>query len=119
MGLGYAEQHKPTPSQLGDVAAIRGRGLGARGRREDTRKMTAGRVTSTAALESQKRKAESLGRGLKEPADVIFGREIAGKVGKSKKVVIGKTCHFSQVWSEMVVFCPLFRFSLFMYLLKW
>ena len=50
-----------------------------------------GRGANTATLESCKRKCDSQGRGLTEPADVRIGREIAGKVGNSKKVVIEQT----------------------------
>lgn len=51
--------------------------------------MTAGCVTSTAASESRKRKRSGLGRGSAEPIDVRIGREVAGMVGNSKKVVLG------------------------------
>lgn len=37
-----------------------------------------------------------------EPADVRIGMEVAGAVGNRKKVVIGKTRRFGQVWTEMV-----------------
>ena len=69
--------------------------------------MTAGRGTNTVAMESQKRKLSSWGCGPAEPANVQIGREIAGKVGNSKKVMIGQTRRFGQVWAEMVVlyFC--------------
>ena len=43
------------------------------------------------------------GRGTAEPTGIRIGREIAGKVGNSKKVVIRQTRRFSQVWTEMVV----------------
>ena len=66
----------------------------ARGRRARERKVTAGRGTSTAAMESRKRKLGGRGRGPVEPADVWIGREIAGKVGNSKKVMIRQTRRF-------------------------
>jgi hypothetical protein len=47
-----------------------------------------GHGTNTTAMESQKQKLNDRGRGPAEPADVRIGREIAGKVGNSKKVVI-------------------------------
>ena len=37
------------------------------------------------------------GCDLVEPADVRIGREIAGKVGNSKKVMIRQTHQFGQV----------------------
>ena len=55
-------------------------------------------------MESRKRKLGGRGRGPVEPADVWIGREIAGKVGNSKKVMIGQTRRFGQVWTKMVVF---------------
>ena len=66
----------------------------------------AGHVSGTAAMESRKQKLSGRGRGLAEPADVRLGREIVGKVGNSKKVVLGQTRRFSQVWTEMVVPLP-------------
>jgi hypothetical protein len=59
--------------------------------------MTAGREMSMAAMESHKRKLSGRGRGLVEPADVRIGREIVGKVGNSKKVMIRQTHRFGQV----------------------
>ena len=38
-----------------------------------------------------------------EPTDMQIGREIAGKVSNSKKVMIGQTRRFGKVWTEMVV----------------
>ena len=73
--------------------------------------MTAGCGTNTAAMESRKRKLSDQGRGPTEPADVRIGREIAGKVGNSTKVVIGQTRRFGQVWAEMVVLCLLYIFA--------
>ena len=43
---------------------------------------------NTVALESRKRKCGGRGRGAAETADIRIGREIAGKVGNSKRVVI-------------------------------
>ena len=67
--------------------------------------MTAGRGTNIAAMESHKRKLSGRGRGPVEPADVQIGRDIVGKVGNSKKAMIGQTRRFGQVWTEMVVIC--------------
>jgi hypothetical protein len=53
-------------------------------------------------MESHKRKLDGRGRSFTEPADVRIGREIAGKVGNRKKIVIGQTHRFGQVWTEMV-----------------
>jgi hypothetical protein len=58
--------------------------------------VTPGRGTNTAAL-SRKRKLSDRGRGLTEPADVQIERDIARKVGNSKKVMIGQTRRFGQV----------------------
>jgi hypothetical protein len=55
-------------------------------------------------MESHKRKLSGQGRGLVEPADMRIGREIVGKLGNSKKVMIKQTRRFGQVWTEMVVF---------------
>ena len=77
--------------------------------------MTAGRVLGTATIESHKRKLNGRGQGLAEPADVRLGREIVGKVGNSKKVVLEQTRHFSQVWTKMVVPLPT-PFSFFFFL---
>jgi hypothetical protein len=55
-----------------------------------------GHETNTAAL-SHKQELSGRGRGLAEPADVRIEREIAGKVGNSKKVMIGQTRQFGQV----------------------
>ena len=57
-------------------------------------------------MESRKQKLSGRGQGPVEPADVRFGREIAGKVGNSKKLVLGQTRHFGQVWTKMVVPLP-------------
>ena len=65
--------------------------------------MTVEHGTNTAVMESRKQKLSGRGRGLTEPADVRIEREIAGKVGNSKEVVIGQTHRFGQVWIEMVV----------------
>ena len=91
MGLCHADRSGPSTSLPADDAAPRGRGQRTHGRRGRARKVTAGRGTSTAAMESRKRKLGGRGRGPVEPADVRIGREIAGKVGKSKKVMIGQT----------------------------
>jgi len=56
--------------------------------------MTAGRVLGTATIESHKRKLNGRGQGLAEPADVHLRREIAGKVGNSKNVVLRQTRAF-------------------------
>jgi hypothetical protein len=40
-------------------------------------------------MESRKQKLGGQGRFIAELADVRIGREIAGKVGNSKKVMIG------------------------------
>jgi hypothetical protein len=69
-------------------------------------------MAKTADLESQKRKAGRHGGGPSEPSDVAFGRWIAGKVDNSKKVVLGETLRFGQVWTKMVVFSLLFFASL-------
>jgi hypothetical protein len=53
--------------------------------------MTAGRGMNTTAMESRKQKPSGRGCGPAEPANVQVGREIAGKVGNSKKVMIGQT----------------------------
>ena len=50
--------------------------------------MTVEHGTNTAVMESRKQKLSGRGRGLTEPADVRIEREIAGKVGNSKKVMI-------------------------------
>ncbi|XP_066333146.1 uncharacterized protein [Miscanthus floridulus] len=63
--------------------------------------MMAGRGAGTATLESCKRKRGGRGWGIVESADIHIGREIAGKMGNSKKVVIGQTRRFGQVWTEM------------------
>ena len=65
--------------------------------------MIARRGTNIVAMESRKRKLSGRGRGPAEPVDTRIGREIAGKVGNSKKVMIGQTRRFGQVWAEMVV----------------
>ena len=52
--------------------------------------MMAGHGMNTAAMESHKRKLSGRGCDPVEPADVRIGREIAGQVGNSKKVVIGQ-----------------------------
>ena len=51
--------------------------------------MIAGHGMYTATLESRKQKLSGQGHGPLEPADVRIGREIAGKVGNSQKVLIG------------------------------
>jgi hypothetical protein len=65
---------------------------------------------NTTALESRKRQRVGRGHDFTEPADVHIGREVAGK-----KVVIGQTHRFGQVWTEMVVLwfslCFFFLFS--------
>lgn len=61
-----------------------------------------GHGVNTAMLESWKQKHGGQGRGAAEPTNVCIGREMAGKVGNNKKVVIGQTHHFGQV-TEMVV----------------
>ena len=65
--------------------------------------MTAGHGANTATLESCKWKHGGRGWGISEPTDIHIGHEIAGKVGNNKKVVIGQTRCFGQVWTEMVV----------------
>ena len=65
------------------------RGHEARGRGGRAQKVMDGCGANNAVMESHKRKLSGRGRGLIEPADVWIGREIAGKVGNSKKVVIG------------------------------
>ena len=50
--------------------------------------MTAEREANTTAMESRNRKLGGRGRGFIEPADVRIEREIAGKVGNSKKIMI-------------------------------
>jgi hypothetical protein len=69
-------------------------------------------VAKTANLESRKWKARGRGGGPSEPSDVAFGRSMVGKVGNSKKVVLGETRRFGQVWTEMVVFLLPFFASL-------
>ena len=66
-------------------------------------KVTTGRGAKNAAMESHKRKLRGRGHAHAEPADVRIGREITGKVGNSKKVMIGQTRQFVQVWTKMVV----------------
>ena len=66
----------------------------------------AGRMLGSAAMEFCKWKLNGRGRGPTEPTNVYLRREIAGKVGNSKKLVLGQTRHFGQVWPEMVVPFP-------------
>ena len=87
MGLCYADWSGPSTSLPADDAIPHGRGCRAQGQRG--RKVMAGPGMNTAAMESRKRKLSDQGRGPTEPADVRIGREIAGKVGNSKKVMIG------------------------------
>jgi len=91
MGLCYADWSGPLTSLRANNAAPCGHGQWTHGRRDRARKVMAGRETSMAAMESRKRKLSGRGRGPVEPADVRIGREIAGKVGNSKKVMIGQT----------------------------
>lgn len=51
-------------------------------------------------LELRKRKHGGRGLVSSEPADIRIGREIAGAIGNNKKVVIGKTRCFGQVWTR-------------------
>ena len=48
-----------------------------------------------------------------QPADIHIGREIAGKLGNSKKVVMRQTHRFGQVWTEMVALPFVFLASAF------
>ena len=63
----------------------------------------AGRGMNIVAMESRKQKLSGRGHGPTEPINMRIGKEIAGKVGNSKKVMIGQTHRFGQVWAEMVV----------------
>jgi hypothetical protein len=103
MGLCYADQLGPLTNLSANDAAPCGHGRGALGRRGRARKVTVGRGTNTAAMVSHKRKLSGRGHVLAEPTDMQIGREIAGKLGNSKKVMIGQTHRFGQVWTEMVV----------------
>ena len=87
MGLDYAEWSYPLTSI--SVSASVPRGGGTRGQRGRAWKMMVGGGMNTAAMESCKRKLSGRGCAPAEPTDVRIGREIAGKVGNSKKVVIG------------------------------
>jgi hypothetical protein len=64
--------------------------------------MMAEHGVNIAVMESRKRKLGGRSRGFAEPADVRIGTEIAGKVGNSKKIMIGPAHRFGQVWTEMV-----------------
>jgi hypothetical protein len=97
MGLCYTERSNPSTSLPAENNEPHGRGNGARRRTGRARKATTGRGTKATAMESRKQKLGGRGRSLAEPANVQIGREIAGKVGNSKKIVIGQTRRFGQV----------------------
>lgn len=86
MGLCYADHDGPSMSLPVEDAAPHGRRTGSR--RCRGRKAMVWRGANTVVLESCKRKRSDRGWGLAESADIQIGREIAGKVGNSKRVVI-------------------------------
>lgn len=87
MVLYYADRASPSTSLLVEDAAPCGhRTHSQRGRR---RKVMARHGTSTTALGTRKRKRGRCGCGFIEPTDIQIGREVVGKVGNSKMVVLG------------------------------
>ena len=101
MGLCYADCEGPSTSLPDEDAAPHG--CGTCGRRGRARKVTAGCGANTATLESRNQKCGCRGHCAAELADVCIGREMASKLGNSKKVMIGQTRRFGQVWTEMLV----------------
>lgn len=116
MGLGYADRNGPSTSFLVDDVTIHSRNHGTGERIGHARKKMVGRMSYTAAMESRKKKNSRRGQGFVEPTDVRFGREIVGKVGNSKMVVFRQTCHFGQVWTEMVEPLPTPFFFVFTFI---
>ena len=87
MVLCYVDRAGPSMSLPIEDAAPHGHGT--HGQRGGGRKVMAGHGTSTTALEMRKRKHGGCGRGFIELANIQIGREVAGKVGNSKMVVLG------------------------------
>ena len=87
IGLCYANRSDPSTSlPVGDAAPY---GHGTKGRRFRARMVMTGHGANTTAMESPKQKLSGRGRSVIEPTNVQIRREIAGKVGNSKKVMIG------------------------------